>query len=330
MSPGQSDNTGTVAGFWRRIIAFTLDCLLIGTIGAAAGFVLVDEFALLGPWGRLVGFFVALVYFGSLNSRLSGGQTLGKRLLKIKVVKRDGSPLCLTSSFLRFLPLGAAWFLNNAKFSDSVLMSPWIYALSVAIFGIGLSIVYLCIFNRATRQSVHDIMVGSYVVSAAAAGQVAAAKLARLHLGVCIALVVAAGVTPYFTNRLAASEPLLTLLKIQRSVAAEPWVVRAEVWQETSINLTDQGQSNTRLSITAFLKDSDTENAERAKQLANLALSLDSSTHTLSIIQVTLVYGYDIGIASSWHGHNHAYPPEEWLAAYSEPSRPVNPTEGGQ
>lgn len=315
MSPDQSDNTRTVAGFWRRLGAFFVDCLLLGTIGAAAGFFLIDEFVRLGPWGRLLGFCVALAYFGTLNSRLGGGQTLGKRLLKIRVVDKDGSPLPVPWSFLRFLPLGAAWFLNNAQFSDSVLLSPWLYVLSVAVFGVGLSIVYLYIFNRATRQSVHDIMVGSYVVSAAAVGPVEAANPARLHLGVCAALVVAAGVTPYFTKGLAASEPFLSLLSIQHSVGSEPWVVHAQVQKGTSTTSTDQGKSMTTfLSVTAFLKDSDIQSAERAKQLATLALSVDSSARTLNIVQVILVYGYDIGIASFWRSQNHAHTPAEWLA----------------
>lgn len=315
MSPDQSSNTRAIAGFWRRLGAFLLDCLLLGAIGAAAGFFLVDEFVRLGPWGRLLGFCVALVYFGTLNSRLSGGQTSGKRLLKIKVVGKDGSPLSISRSFLRFLPLGAPWFLNNAQFSDSVLLSPWLYVLAVAIFGIGLSVVYLYIFNRATRQSLHDIMVGSYVVSAASVGPTDAASTSRVHLGVCVVLLVASGVTPYFTKGLAASEPFLSLLKIQRSVGSEPWVIHAKAQKGTSTTSTDQGKNTTTyLNVTAYLKDSDVENAERAKQLATLALSADSSAHTLNIVQVTLVYGYDIGIASVWHSQSHAHTPAEWLA----------------
>lgn len=315
MSPDQLSNNRAIAGFWRRLGAFFLDCLLLGAIGAAAGLFLIDEFVRLGPWGRLLGFCVALPYFGALNSRLSGGQTLGKRLLKIKVVGRDGSPLSVPRSFLRFLPLGAPWFLNNAQFSDSVLLSPWLYVLTVAVFGIGLSVVYLYIFNRATRQSLHDIMVGSYVVSAAVSGPVEAANPSRLHLGVCVVLVAASGVTPYFAKGLAAGEPFLSLLNIQHSVGSEPWVVHATVQKGTSTTSSDQGTNTTTyLNVTAYLKDSDIESAERAKQLATLALSADSSARTLNIVQVTLVYGYDIGIASAWRSHNHAHTPAEWLA----------------
>lgn len=315
MSPDPPSNTLAIAGFWQRLGAFFLDCLLLGAVGAAAGFFLFDEFVRLGPWGRLVGFCVALAYFGTLNSRFSGGQTLGKRLLKIKVVGKDGSPLPAPKSFLRFLPLSAPWFLNNAQFSVSALLSPWLYILTIAIFGIGLSLVYLYIFNRATRQSLHDIMVGSYVVPAASLGPVDAASTPRVHLGVCVVLVVASGVTPYFTKGLVAREPFMSLLNIQRRVGSEPWVFHASVQKGTSTTSTDQGKDTTTyLNVTAYLPDSDIASPERAKRLATLALSADSSARTLNIVQVTLVYGYDIGIASVWHSHNHARTPAQWLA----------------
>jgi hypothetical protein len=68
------------------------------------------------------------------------------------------------------------------------------------------------------------------------------------------------------------------------------------------------------LNITAYAKDPDIENAERAKHLAKLALAVDASATTLDVVQVTLVYGYDIGIASSWKSHNYGHSPAEWVA----------------
>ena len=315
MSTNQSSDVRAIAGFWRRLGAFCLDCLLLAAIGLAVGFFLTDEFVRLGPWGRLLGFSVALTYFGTLNSVLMGGQTLGKRLLKIKVVAKNGTPLSVPKSFLRFLPLGAPWFLNNAQFSDSVLFSSWLYVLSVAVFGIGLSIIYLYVFNRKSRQSLHDLMVGSYVVSTEANGPVVAPAVWQGHLTVCALLVVASGITPYFTKGLAASEPFASLMNVYRTVNSEPWVVYAKINEgQRFMATTGKAQSTTTyLSITAYSKDPDIGNAQRAKQLATLALSADGSAGSLNVIQVTLVYGYDIGIASSWRSKTHAHSPAEWL-----------------
>jgi uncharacterized RDD family membrane protein YckC len=316
MPTDQSSDLRTIAGFWRRLGAFFLDCLVLGVIGGAAGFFLTDEFVRLGPWGRLLGFFVAIAYFGTLNSKITGGQTLGKRLLKIKVVTKEGTPLSVPKSFLRFLPLGGPWFLNGAQFSASVLFSSWVYVLSIVVFGLGFSLVYLYVFNRKSRQSLDDLLVGSYVVSADAAGPVASAAPSQVHLAVCVLLVVAAGLAPYFTKNLAAREPFTSLVKVYRAVSSEPWVVHAQVNKGKSFGgkTNKGGTTTTYLSITAYSKDRDIESAERAKQLAQVALSADGSTANLDVIQVTLAYGYDIGIASSWRSQTSAHSPKEWLA----------------
>jgi hypothetical protein len=259
---------------------------------------------------------VAISYFGALNSRLGKGQTLGKRLLKIKVIRRDGTPLSVPKALLRFVPLGAPWFLNNAQFPESVLLSPWIYALSVAVFGIGLSIVYLYFFNRQSRQSLHDLLVGSYVVVSKAPDAVTVASPWRPHLVICALLIVLSAAIPYFTKGLAASEPFASLMSVLHTVQAEPWVVHARVNKGKSFTTTtNKGRSETSyLNITAYAKDPDIENAERAKHLAKLALAVDASATTLDVVQVTLVYGYDIGIASSWKSHNYGHSPAEWVA----------------
>lgn len=313
MSTNESSESRTIAGFWRRLGAFFLDCLLLGAIGIAIGFFLAEELVSLGAWGRLLGFAVALIYFGTLNSRLASGQTLGKRLLKIKVVAKDGAPLSVAKAFLRFIPLGAPWFLNNAQFPHSVLFSFWLYVLSIAVFGLGLSVIYLSVFNRRSRQSIHDLLVGSYVVRSEATGTVAAAAPWRAHLAVCSLLVVASGIAPYFTKGLAAAEPFASLMNVYHAVRTEPWVVHVQVNRGKTFTTLEKGRSQTTyLNVTAYSKDSDIENLERAKQLARLALAADSSAHSLDVLQVSLVYGYDIGIASSWQSQNHVYSPREW------------------
>lgn len=298
-----------IAGLWRRFGAFILDCTLLGILGVAAGSFFVDELVTIGPWGRLLGFAVALTYFGMLNSRLANGQTIGMRLLKVRVVGADGVSLSLSRSLLRFLPLGAPWFLNNAQFSTSVLLSPWLYVLSVAVFGLGLSIIYLYFFNRRSRQSIHDLLVGSYVVPAAATGAVSTAPVWRPHFIVCALLILAAAVLPYLTKDLAASEPFASLMNTYQAVSAEPGVVYAKINKGKSYS----GQNETKyMNVVAHLDAPDIDNAERAKSLAARILATDASTLTLDIVQVTLVYGYDIGIASSWRSQNYVHAPAEW------------------
>ena len=72
-----------ISGYWRRIGAFAIDSIILGLIGLSLGLVLEDMFVDIGVWGRLFGFTIALLYFGIMNSVISNGQTLGKKLLKI-------------------------------------------------------------------------------------------------------------------------------------------------------------------------------------------------------------------------------------------------------
>src|SRR5258708_30891020 len=90
-----------IAGFWGRVAAFVIDCLILSVPTLLLGLALFRWAAGLGPAGRLIGFVVALLYFGVLNSRFGGGQTLGKRLLGIRVADRAGAPLSPMRSFLR-------------------------------------------------------------------------------------------------------------------------------------------------------------------------------------------------------------------------------------
>ncbi len=186
---------GGIRGGWCG--AFFLDGLVLGAVGWAAGLFPSDQFVHMGPWGRLLGFCVALPYFGLLNSRVGGAQTLGKRALGIKVVGRDGALLSVPRSVARYLPLGVAWSLNGAQIPDTVQASFWLYALSAVVFGVGLSIVYLFVFNRATRQSLHDLLVGSFVVQASATEPVKGPPLWRVQMAVCGAFLLGSAFLPF-------------------------------------------------------------------------------------------------------------------------------------
>src|ERR1700728_3900 len=68
----------SIAGFWRRLAAFLVDCLILAVPALLIGLMLFRWTAGLGQAGRLLGFPVTLLYFGLLDSRLGGGQTIGK------------------------------------------------------------------------------------------------------------------------------------------------------------------------------------------------------------------------------------------------------------
>ena len=84
------------------MIALAVDSILLCVVGYALALVFGDQFAQMGnhmdTWGHLVGFAVVLIYFGVLNSHIGKGKTLGKRLMRIRVVGENGRYLTLSRS----------------------------------------------------------------------------------------------------------------------------------------------------------------------------------------------------------------------------------------
>lgn len=90
-----------VAGLWWRLFGIFIAGLILGAFGWALGLLFFNTFVQIGPWGRPIGFSVALLYFGLMNSRLFSGQTFGKRAAKTKVVSGAGTPLAVSKSIIR-------------------------------------------------------------------------------------------------------------------------------------------------------------------------------------------------------------------------------------
>lgn len=294
-----------ITGFWRRIGAFVIDIILLGIVGWLLGTVLEDIFVDMGGWGRLVGFVIALIYFGVLNSTIGKGQTLGKRILKIKVVDANNQAISLQKSFARYSILGLPFFLNNAQFSAEFLMSPMMYLLSLVLFGGLFSILYLYIFNRNTRQSLHDMIVKSYVVNASSSPQ-SITPVWKVHYYVTGLIFIAAAALPFFTMGLAKQQPFAQILEIQDVLAKEPGVMHVMVQDGKSVTSSNE---TTYISAQVFISDNKVDDKERGLALARKIKSTFAGTVERNLIVVSLVYGYDIGIASAWSQHSYRYDP---------------------
>lgn len=305
-----------ISGFWRRIGALFIDTLLLGVTGLALGLFLESVFVQMGGWGRLVGFSIALVYFGVMNSSIAGGQTLGKKALKIRVVDFNNSPISLGKSILRYFILAIPFFLNGAQFSNEAMFSFLIYPLSLIIFGGLFSILYLYLFNRVTRQSLHDLVVGTYVVNTNVEKQ-DPGKVWSVHLVIVAVLFLSAAVVPAFTTELAESDPFKGMLAVQSALSNEPSVAYATISSGSStFSTTNEGtKTTTYVSGHVFLKTNDVSNAELARRLATIVVENYPEALQKDTIQINLTYGYDIGIASSWSNYAHNFNPLELQSA---------------
>ena len=102
------------AGFGGRFVAWFLDGIFIGILGLVGGFILGGLVYLVGGSESdiliiltivlscvlaLILMFIQFVYFGYFWSK--SGQTIGMKLLNMKVVRRDNEPLTFIRAGLR-------------------------------------------------------------------------------------------------------------------------------------------------------------------------------------------------------------------------------------
>ena len=301
-----------IAGFWGRILALLIDSIVLGIVGIIFGFLLFEQLARLGVWGRVVGFLIALLYFGLLNSRVGKGQTVGKRIMKVKVVSRDGQSISVARSLLRYSILAPPYFLNGAMIPPSILMTPIGLIVSLLIFGLGGAIVYLYIFNRKSRQSLHDLIAGTYVVRSLLSGELNIPPIWKGHLYITaiyllLSVILPLVITPLVTSR----EPFADLLKVQKSIMDSGKVHMASVFVGQGPG--PNGKIN-YFRTQAVWKGEPGSLAEAEREIASIVLREYPDAINKDLIVVEIAYGYDIGISSTWRSKSDEASPREWIA----------------
>jgi uncharacterized RDD family membrane protein YckC len=306
-----ADTPIKTAGRWRRFFAFAIDMLILGLGGLAAGAILAKPFTALGPWGRLLGFAIAVAYFGYTQSSKGGGQSLGMRVLGLKLIRQDGGLLDLRQAVARAAIFCVAYFLSGL----STYLSggnQWINGiLSTLLFAVYFSILYLLLFNRRTRQSLHDLAFGAYVVRTAP-GPLALPTLpvwrghATIAGGVIIVLTVGGllATLPIWPNN-----PFTSMLQLQRAVARMPGVYEVAVavsFQQS------KGVTAPILNISSTIDGSVSDREALARRIARTALDNYPNAQNLRAVTVRLSSGYDIGIAQSYRSWNYSFPPIAW------------------
>jgi uncharacterized RDD family membrane protein YckC len=292
--------SGKIAGFWRRLGALAFDLLLLLVVGMGLGALLFDPLARMGSWARVIGFAIALAYFGIGNSRLAEGQTFGKYGFGLRVVDGGGGLLSVQRSLLRYTVLGLPFFLNGLPVAPSL---PGLeYLLALIVFGGVLCIVYLYIFNRRTRQSSHDLVANSLVVRATPDGEpevrpMPGPRVWRGHLVAAALLGLIGLASPTVLRRFSDREILADLIPMQRALASRQHALAVQMMRTRFYGGGDGMQYlKARVHLDAPMLD----DAEMARSMAQQMKTMDSDPAAEDAILVDLSYGYDMIIASSW------------------------------
>jgi uncharacterized RDD family membrane protein YckC len=307
-----------IAGFWRRIGAFFIDAVLLGVIGFILGTLFKESFVQMGSAGRLIGFLIALTYFGIMNSKLFNGQTVGKRLINVKVVNAENEAISVGISFFRYCILGLPFFLNGVYFNEESLPEIVTYLLTLVVFGGILSTSYLYLFNRVTRQSLHDLCVRTFVVNANSERDTIG-NVWKPHYFMVVCVLVASIISPVLMLSYIESSNLISeqshkeLMHMRERLLLLPEVNQAAVMvRQSAISSTSsETRLNKYLQIQTFINNPNVDNKELALAMATAAHENFSELEELQAINVILTYGFDIGIASLVENHSHQFNPTE-------------------
>jgi uncharacterized RDD family membrane protein YckC len=303
--------TSRVGGFWPRVGALFVDGLVLGAIGFPLGLLLGERFAPVGTPARLIGLLVIIPYFGVLGSQVGNGQTLGKRLLGLLVADANGQPLVLSRSFIRATVLSLPWIFNGIRFgslSTVVLATLWVGG--ILIFGVGGAIIGTFVLNRRTRQALHDLLVGSYVIQAEGLGLRAPAMSSRTPMVASMVWVVliAAGTTAMVAKGpgLMASQLPPVLMD---SVSAIPG---ASSWEIKNITIWGAGRSSKALVAVLWYRGRQEDIKKAAEEVAAAMLQHHPDGATAQTLKVTVIRGWDVGIARMTSVQNYVQTPAQW------------------
>lgn len=152
-----------VAGFGVRVGAQIADILITG-LAAIAIVIILGTTGAVQPWwlfgvGMALFFFIRIPYY-VLTELAWNGQTLGKKLMKIKVVAHDGGPLTTHALVLRnlmkeaevFLPATLVLTLDAEQLVPSLIAFAWTVAT-----------ILVMVLNKRRRR-LGDMMAGTYVI----------------------------------------------------------------------------------------------------------------------------------------------------------------------
>ncbi len=313
-----------IAGFWRRVFAFMLDGLFLSIPLLMLGFAFRSFAFSLGPWGRLIGYGLLFLYWSVFNSTFREGQTFGKQLLGIAVVDRHGDYLSLPASMRRASILALIGLLN--QWALPVLETPVMVVITgTIVLGGGLALLYGVIFNRQTRQGIHDLIAGSYVVKTSHRPKTHLPETPPSHKRITIGLVgaglilsIAIGVLMQNANP---TFGILVPTEWKEIQALRTTLAHNDDFFNVGVRRLNQNSSRTsdarhNLHITVWMKkpcEQYTAYCDTAlQQVAQTVFENYAGIDRLSEMRITLINRFDLGLARGSYSHGATQTIDDW------------------
>lgn len=301
-----------ISGFWRRWLALLIDGLLLGVAGQVLGWSMSSHWFEIGPYGRMVGFAASLIYFGVMGSRVAGGATIGKRMMGIAVRNKDGQPIGILRSIARTSIWVVPMILNGWELR--VMRIPivtWVAA--VILFGIGGAVLLTMVFNRRTRQGLHDLLAGTYVLRLDA-DPVAALPVAGRAPWILASVTVAIAVALSSVGDrllLRVMPPLENILALQRKLERNDRFFSVSVLDQTFYKKGAQTDHVLRIHVWYKGVPSDATRTKVMNEIAATALS-SLDVEKFALIRIDIESRYELGVASGRLTHGEGQPVSIW------------------
>jgi uncharacterized RDD family membrane protein YckC len=307
-----------VAGFWRRAIAFWIDCLILAIVGWVVILIFFDFLVRIGEWSRLIGFVIGSAYFIALEGGAGRDQSFGKHLMKIKVVRCvDGEMADLNGlqAWLRYVVIAVPCVLGGISFIDI----PWLHtqdaqwlgiANNFAMFCWGMVLLYLLIFNLPSRQSLHDLATSSMVVRVEA-NTLKTQPIKRIHWIVPCCVLIALLPLSFAISHFVAAKMPPEIYTLQRETAAIPGVAQSNVMIGTTRKIgTSESQKVT--TITVFAQDPELLSEAGLTRVAKVAFASVPSLSKQDVVSMVGVTYVNLGIATWSNRYFINLSPSQW------------------
>lgn len=303
----QTDKKLVLAGFWRRLFADILDVLFLGAVGWGLSVPLDSLFWRLGALGAWIGLLVTFFYSGLLQASLGQGQTLGKRILGIQVLRLDGSYLSVPQSLLRYALLavvsyGSCITAAIGTFAPSVAASDTLHVamtlLAIASF-LGCSVMVIL---HPQKRGLHDLLSGSIVVRKGTYDETELQQLAdprrevRALTAVVVPVMLCLAVFVWLLNDSEPQQGQSELESVQRQLRQVAGVSGSNV----TVHLSPAGPAlEVKLGVERSLIDDKQAASQKMREVSDLLLRQVHDLSDFKYVQVTLVASYNLGFYSN-------------------------------
>lgn len=302
-----------IANFWTRVWALLIDSLILGVIGFLLGLTVKDFLVSIGNYGLLFGLVITVAYQTICNSKIANGETIGKSIMNIQVVDINGDTIDVGRSFLRSLILCFPYFTANLTIpglSDIAIVS---VLKTIILSSIVIGVVIIYIFNKQTRQSLHDLLVGTYVVTTDRNEEPAmlptVTKTPFYVFGGIVTLIIGFAV---FTANWEVPE-LKDALSIHSKVLDIDGVLNASVTENTKYGKGSKTLSyEVKVWVQNLPKDNQLENDKVVRKVAQTILSNANNIDSFDVITVSMTREFNIGIASQKSTKSISESPSKW------------------